>query len=415
MSQQTIQHTDQLLSASIRDQFPILKRKMNGQPMVFLDSAASSQKPLCVINAIDRYYQNQHANIHRGVYELSQEATESFELARKEIAQYIGAANTYEIIFTKGTTESINLVASSFGSLILKPGNTILLSAMEHHSNIVPWQLIAAKTGATIEVVRLLPDGSLDMSDFEAKLDSNTAIVAITHVSNTLGTINPIKEIISKAHKFNIPVLIDGAQALPHMQIDVLDLDADFYAFSGHKAYGPTGIGILYGKEKWLDMMPPYQGGGEMIRSVSFEKTTYNELPFKFEAGTPHIAGAIGLMEAIRFMGSIGIDKINEHEHFLLKYAEEKLANIPDIKFIGTAKDKAGVVSFLLGNTHPYDVGTLLDKMGIAVRTGHHCTEPLMNYLGIPGTVRASFGMYNFPDEIDVLQQALLKIQKMLA
>jgi cysteine desulfurase / selenocysteine lyase len=414
MNQQTIHHTSQLLPESIRDHFPILNRKMNGQPMVFLDSAASSQKPICVINAIDRYYQNQHANIHRGVYELSQEATESFELARTEIAKYIGAAHDREIIFTKGTTESINLVASSFGSLIFKPGNTILLSAMEHHSNIVPWQLIAAKTEATIEVVRLLSDGSIDMADFEAKLKSNTAIVAITHVSNALGTINPIKEIISKAHKFDIPVLIDGAQALPHMKIDVSDLDADFYAFSSHKAYGPTGIGVLYGKEKWLDMMPPYQGGGEMISSVSFEKTTYNELPFKFEAGTPHIAGAIGLMEAIRFMDSIGIEKIKEHEHYLLKYAEKKLAEVPDIKFIGTAKEKAGVVSFLLGNAHPYDVGTLLDKMGIAVRTGHHCTEPLMNYLGIPGTVRASFGMYNFPEEIDALQQALFKIHKML-
>jgi cysteine desulfurase/selenocysteine lyase len=415
MKQQIIHPTDQLLPTSIREQFPILDRQMNNHPLIFLDSAASSQKPLRVINAIDRYYRHQHANIHRGVYELSQEATEMFEQARKEIALYLGAAHTHEIIFTKGTTESINLVASSFGSLILKPGNTILLSAMEHHSNIVPWQLIAGKTGATIQVVELMADGSLDLEDFEKKLSPQTAIVAITHVSNTLGTINPVKEIISKAHKYDIPVLIDGAQALPHMRIDLLDLDADFYAFSGHKAYGPTGIGVLYGKEKWLDMMPPYQGGGEMIRSVRFENTTYNELPFKFEAGTPHISGAIGLMEAIRFMDSVGLDKIEEHEHFTLKYAEEKLAQIPDIRFIGTAKNKAGVVSFLLGNTHPYDVGTLLDKMGIAVRTGHHCTEPLMHYLGISGTVRASFGMYNFPDEIDTLQRALFKIQKMLA
>jgi cysteine desulfurase / selenocysteine lyase len=398
-----------------RNQFPILSRTMNGKPLVFLDSAASSQKPQCVIDAISGYYSRHHANIHRGVYGLSQEATDLFEHARRKVQQFIGAAHEHEIIFTRGTTEAINLVASSFGQAFIGSGDIILLTTMEHHSNIVPWQLLAQRTGAKIEVVGLMPDGSLDLEDFHQKLSARVKIMAITHVSNALGTVNPVGDCIAAAHAVGAAVLVDGAQSIPHMAVDVQALDADFYVFSGHKMYGPTGIGILYGKEKWLNAMPPYHGGGEMIRSVRFEETTYNDLPFKFEAGTPHIAGAIGLGAAIDFMMESGVDAIGAHESELLEYALDQMFEIPDIRFIGEAKQRAGVISFLMGHHHPYDVGMLLDKQGIAVRTGHHCTEPLMHYLGIPGTVRASFGMYNTREDIDALVIALRKAQKMLS
>jgi len=399
----------------IRKQFLILDREMNGRPMVFLDSAASSQKPEMVINAIAQYYRFQHANIHRGVYQLSQEATEAYELARRKIAAFINAAHDHEIIFTRGTTESINLVASSFGKKYFQEGDEILLSAMEHHSNIVPWQLIAESTGAIIKVIPINDSGELDLEAFEKMLNERVKMLAVSHVSNTLGTINPVETLVARAHAYGVPVLLDGAQATPHTSVDVQALDVDFYAFSGHKMYGPTGTGVLYGKEKWLDEMPPYHGGGEMIRSVSFEKTTYNELPFKFEAGTPHICGGIGLGVATEFIQGIGLDAIAAHEQALHDYAMEHLSTINDIRFIGTAAEKAGVISFLIGNIHPFDTGAILDKMGVAVRTGHHCTEPLMNLLGIPGTVRASFAVYNNTEDVDRLMEGLRKAVKMLS
>lgn len=405
---------DLLRDLGARKYFPILQRKMNDKPLVFLDSAASSQKPLAVIEAMERYYSYHHANIHRGVYGLSQEATQMFEDARQAVADFIHAGNTSEIIFTKGTTESINLVAQCLGELLLKPGDGILLSYMEHHSNIVPWQFAAAKKNAKIHVVGLTDDGQLDMEEFDQLITQNIKIVALTHVSNALGTINPVKEIISKAHRQGAVVLIDGAQAAPHFRIDVQKLDADFYVFSGHKMYGPTGIGVLYGKEQWLDIMPPYQGGGEMIQQVSFEKTTYNELPFKFEAGTPPICGAIGLHAALQFLGALDVNVVEQYEHKLVNYALEALSEIEGFRLIGNAPQRAGVISFLLGDHHPYDVGVLLDKMGIAVRTGHHCTQPLMEFLKIPGTVRASFALYNDFQDIDKLCIALNKAMKML-
>jgi cysteine desulfurase / selenocysteine lyase len=399
----------------IRQQFPILEREMNMKPLVFLDSAASSQKPELVINAITQYYRLQHANIHRGVYQLSQEATDSFEMARKKVAAFINSKHEHEVIFTRGTTESINLVASSFGRKFFRAGDEILLSAMEHHSNIVPWQLVAEETGAKIKVIPIDTNGELDLQAFEGLLTERVKFLAITHVSNTLGTINPVKYLIDKAHALGIPVLLDGAQAAPHAVIDVQDLNVDFYAFSGHKMYGPTGIGVLYGKETLLNQMPPYHGGGEMIKSVSFEKTTYNDLPFKFEAGTPHISGGIGLGVAVDFIQGIGLDTIASHEQALHDYAMEKLSEIDGIRFFGTAAEKAGVISFLIGDIHPYDVGAILDKMGVAVRTGHHCTEPLMNLLGIPGTVRASFAVYNNMEDVDRLMEGIHKAVKMLS
>jgi cysteine desulfurase / selenocysteine lyase len=397
-----------------RTQFPILSRTMHGKPLVFLDSAASSQKPQSVIDAVSQYYTHHHANIHRGVYGLSQEATEMFERARKKIQHFIGAKHEYEIIFTRGATESINLVASSFGLAFIQKGDEILLTMMEHHSNIVPWQLLAQRSGARIVVAGILEDGSLDMEDFRSKLNPKVKMVALTHVSNALGTINPVQECIALAHTVGAAVLVDGAQAVPHTSVDVQLLDADFYVFSGHKMYGPTGIGILYGKEKWLNAMPPYHGGGEMIKTVRFEETTYNELPFKFEAGTPHISGAIGIGVAADFLLETGLEDIAAHEHELLTMALEQMQEIPDIRFIGNAANRAGVISFLLGQQHPYDVGMLLDKQGIAVRTGHHCTEPLMHHLGIPGTIRVSFGMYNDENDINSLIQGLWKAHHML-
>lgn len=401
-------------TSAVRSQFPLLERLMNGKPIVFLDSAASSQKPVSVMEAMDRYYTHTHANVHRGVYQLSQEATEAFEQARRSVRTFINAASDKEIIFTRGTTESINLVAASFGRQFFHPGDEILLSQMEHHSNIVPWQLIAGQTGAKIKVAPINEAGELLLDEWEKLLSDRTKMVAITHVSNSLGAINPVEQIIVKAHERGIPVLLDGAQAVPHLQIDVQALDVDFYAFSSHKMYGPTGIGVLYGKEKWLDAMPPYQGGGEMIQTVTFEKTTFNELPFKFEAGTPDMAGAVGLEAAIRFMQNIGIDAIRRQESDLMAYTTEKLLNIPDLRIIGNTRKKTGVISFLVGNTHPYDVGALLDQQGIAVRTGHHCTQPLMDWLGIPGTVRASFGVYTNREDIDRLVAGVEKAAKML-
>lgn len=398
----------------IRADFPILSRSMNGKPLVFLDSAASSQKPRQVIDAISHYYENSHANVHRGVYQLSQEATEAYERTRHLVREFINAQSEREIIFVRGCTEGINLVSSSFGRKFLKEGDSVIISTLEHHSNIVPWQMICEEKGAKLKVIPVTENGEINMEAYAAMLDETVKIVAVNHISNSLGTINPVAEIIRLAHEHNIPVLIDGAQSVPHMKVDVQALDADFYVFSSHKMYGPTGFGVLYGKEKWLEEMPPYHGGGEMIETVTFEKTTYNTLPFKFEAGTPDIAGGLGLAAAIEYIWSIGLDQIGAHEHELLLYAQEELSKIDGMRFIGTAKEKAGVISFLIDDTHPYDIGALLDKQGIAVRTGHHCTQPLMDYLNIPGTVRASLGVYNSMEDIDKLAAGLERAVKML-
>ncbi len=387
---------------------------MNGKPIVFLDSAASSQKPRQVIDAMDQYYKRQHANVHRGVYQLSQEATDAFERARELVRSFVNAASDKEIIFTRGTTEGINLVASSFGRQFLKEGDEVIVSHLEHHSNIVPWQLICEQQGAKLKVIPVTETGELDMDAFRSLLSDRTRIVAVNHVSNALGTVNPVEEIIREAHARDIPVLLDGAQAVPHMKVDVQELDVDFYVFSGHKMLGPTGIGVLYGKTRWLEAMPPYHGGGEMIHTVSFEKTTYAELPHKFEAGTPDIAGAVGLGAAVEYMMEIGPDVIGQHEHQLLRYATEKLLQIEGLKIYGTADNKAGVISFLVEGIHPYDLGTLLDKQGIAVRTGHHCAQPLMDRYGIPGTVRASFAVYNNREDVDKLVAGLERAVKML-
>jgi len=403
-----------LATDKIRADFPILSRKMNNQPLVFLDSAASSQKPTAVIKSMDDYYEYRHANVHRGVYQLSQEATDAFEDARRSVRAFINAASEREIIFTRGATESVNLVASSFGRKYLKEGDEVLISAMEHHSNIVPWQLICEQTGARLKVIPVSEKGELNMAAFDQLLNKKTKIVALVHISNALGTINPVEEVIEKAHAKNIPVLIDGAQAAPHQKIDVRQLDADFYVFSAHKMFGPTGMGVLYGKEKWLEAMPPYHGGGEMIKTVTFEKTTFNELPFKFEAGTPDIAGAVGLKAAIDYINAVGHAAIQEHEADLLAYGTARLKEIPGLRIIGEADNKASVISFLVEGTHPYDIGAILDKLGIAVRTGHHCTQPLMDHFGIPGTVRASFALYNTREEIDKLAVGVERAVKML-
>lgn len=399
---------------AIRKDFPLLQRQMNGQPLCFLDTAASSQKPVQVLKAMDNYYMLHHANVHRGVYQLSQEATNMFEAARKAVKQFIGAAAEHEIIFTRGTTESINLVANSFGRAFLKEGDEVLITWMEHHSNIVPWQLICEQTGARLRVVPIFDNGELDLDAFEQHLKGPVKILALTHVSNTLGTINPIQEMVKMAHHRGIPVLVDGAQAVPHSIVNVCELDVDFYAFSGHKMYGPTGIGILYGKSEWLEKMPPYHGGGEMISRVTFEKTTYNALPFKFEAGTPDIAGSVGLHAAIEYLQSIGLENIAEHEHELISHGTDLLREIPGLRLIGTAPKKASVLSFVVEGTHPYDLGTLLDKMGIAVRIGHHCTEPIMERFGIPGTVRASVGIYTTKAELDRLAWGIRQALKLL-
>jgi cysteine desulfurase/selenocysteine lyase len=400
--------------ASIRAQFPILDQEINGKPLVYLDNGASSQKPQRVIDAISHYYENDHSNVHRGAHTLSQRATNAFEAVRKQVQQFINAEHEHEIIYTRGTTEAINLVASSFGKVFIEEGDEVLISTMEHHSNIVPWQMMCDEWGAVLKVIPITESGEIIMDEFDILLSGRTAMVAINHVSNALGTINPLREIIDKAHKVGAAVLIDGAQSVPHMKVDVQDLDADFYCFSAHKMYGPTGIGILYGKEQWLNDMPPYHGGGEMIDKVSFEKTTYNSLPFKFEAGTPNIADTIALGEAIRFMDEVGVENIGAWEHELVEYATEKLLEIEGLRIIGTAKNKASVISFLVGNIHPFDMGTILDQLGIAVRTGHHCTMPLMEWYGIPGTVRASFAVYNTKEEVDVLVAGVNRAVMML-
>ncbi|MCO6480765.1 MAG: cysteine desulfurase [Phaeodactylibacter sp.] len=398
----------------LRSDFPLLQTSMNGKPIAFLDSAASSQKPARVIEAMDTYYREKHANVHRGVYQLSQEATTAYENARELVRDFINAPSAREVIFVRGCTEGINLVASSFGRRFLDEGSEVLISAMEHHSNIVPWQMACEDRGAKLKVIPVNDAGELQMDEFERLLTDKVKIVALTHVSNTLGTINPVREIIEKAHAKNIPVLIDGAQAVPHMQVDVQELDVDFYAFSGHKVYGPTGIGVLYGKEEWLNALPPYQGGGEMIETVTFEKTTYNELPHKFEAGTPDIAGAIGLGAAIEYVRSVGYEGIHAHEMELLHYAARQLQEVEGIRFIGTAREKASVISFLVEGIHPYDLGTILDKLGVAVRTGHHCTQPLMERYCIPGTVRASLAFYNNKTDIDRLVEGVKRAVAML-
>ncbi|MBG9378348.1 cysteine desulfurase [Panacibacter sp. DH6] len=399
----------------IRADFPILQTTVNGKPLVYFDNAASSQKPWKVIKAIEHYYTHLNSNVHRGVHTLSQQATGAFEESRRKIAAFINAAHDYEVIYTRGTTESINLVAHSYGKQFVHEGDEIIISSLEHHSNIVPWQMLCEEKKATLKVIPINEKGELLMDAFNAMLNEKVKLVAVNYISNSLGTINPVKEIIAAAHAFDIPVMLDAAQAVQHIPIDVQELDADFLAFSGHKMYGPTGIGILYGKEKWLNAMPPYQGGGEMIKTVSFEKTTYNDLPFKFEAGTPNIEASVCLGAAIDYINETGLENIRQYEHELLQYATEKLAEVEGIRFIGTADNKASVVSFVIGNIHPYDVGVILDKLGIAVRTGHHCTQPLMDIFAIPGTVRASFAFYNTKEEIDILVAAVKRAAAMLS
>ena len=401
----------------IRKQFPVLHQEVNGKPLVYFDNGATSQKPKTVIDSISQYYLEYNSNVHRGVHTLSQKATDHYEGARKKVQQFIGARYSEEIIFTRGTTESINLVAFSLSLNFLNPGDEIIISEMEHHSNIVPWQMACERTGAVLRAVSFNEKGELNIDEFKNLLSGKTKIVALTQVSNALGTINPVKEIIDyirNKNGNNTLVLIDGAQAVPHLQVNVQDLDCDFYAFSGHKMYAPTGIGVLYGKKELMSEMSPYQGGGDMIKSVTIEKTEYNELPYRFEAGTPNISGAIALGEAIDFMLETGVENIARHENELLAYATEKIKTIDGVKIIGKANNKAGVLSFVVDGTHPSDVGILLDKMGIAVRTGHHCAEPVMNKFNIPGTVRASFAVYNTQNEVDIFISALQKAVNLL-
>jgi cysteine desulfurase / selenocysteine lyase len=397
----------------IREQFPALRQQVYGKNLIYFDNGATSQKPQLVLDAINKFYSKENANIHRGVHFMSQKATTEYEESRKRIQRYINARKSEEIIFTKGTTDGINLVASSFGEL-LKAGDEIIISAMEHHSNIVPWQMLCMRKGLSLRVAPISEKGELLMETFKQMLSKKTKLVAITQISNTLGTVNPIKDIVSAAHAVGAKVLVDGAQSIQHMKIDVKEMNCDFYVFSSHKVFGPTGIGVLYGKEELLDAMPPYQGGGDMISRVTFERTTYNELPFKFEAGTPHIAGGICLGKAFEFLESIDLKAAEEHERSLAKYAEDILDTFEGLKIIGEAKNKTSVVSFSVRGIHPFDIGTLLDKQGIAVRTGHHCTQPLMDFFKIPGTVRASFAFYNTKQEIDTFVEALEKSLNML-
>lgn len=399
----------------IRSEFPILRRTIYKHPLVYLDNTATSQTPNRVVESVVNSYTKTKSNVHRGVHTLSMEATELQESARRKVREFINAASIEEVIFTRGTTESINLVAASYGGAFLQDGDEIILSTMEHHSNIVPWQLLQRTKDIKIRVIPINAIGELDLNAYRSLFNEHTRFVSVCHASNVLGTINPIKEIIAEAHAHNVPVLIDGAQAAPHLKIDVQDLDADFYAFSAHKMYGPSGVGVLYGKKKLLEAMPPYQGGGEMIESVSFEKTTFAELPFKFEAGTPDFIGIAALHQAIDFIESLGIEQIAAHEHELLEYPPRRmLEEIPDMRIFGTAPDKCAIISFLVGNEHHYDMGMLLDKLGIAVRTGHHCAQPLMNALGVEGTVRASFAVYNTIEECDMFLTALHRVAEML-
>lgn len=408
-----MQVKDMIDVENIRRDFPILSRTVYGKPLVYLDNAATTQKPQCVIDSISDAYCNVNANVHRGIHFLSQQATDMMEAAREKVRAFIGAESTQEVIFTRGTTESFNLLASSFSQAFLKKSDEIIISGMEHHSNIVPWQMQAERIGFSIKVIPVLDNGELDMDALKGMISDRTRLISVTHVSNVLGTVNPVREIIGLAHSHGIPVAVDGAQSVPHMKIDVHDMDADFYAFSGHKIYGPTGIGVLYGRRELLEQMPPYQGGGEMIKRVTFERTTYNELPFKFEAGTPDYVGSIALARALDYVGGIGLDNIADYEHTLCDYAVERLSSIPGMRFIGRSASRSGVVSFLVGDIHPSDMGTLLDRLGIAVRTGHHCAEPLMQRFGIPGTVRASFSFYNTRKEIDSLADGILRIINM--
>ena len=397
----------------IREDFPILDREVYGKPLIYLDNGATTQKPRQVVEAITDEYYSVNANVHRGVHFLSQQATELHEASRETVRRFINARSSNEIVFTRGTTESINLLASSFADSQMKEGDEVIVSVMEHHSNIVPWQLQAARKGIVLKVIPMNDRGELLLDEYEKLFSERTKLVSFAHVSNVLGTVNPAKEMIATAHAHGVPVLIDGAQSVPHMQVDVQDLDADFFAFSGHKIYGPTGVGVLYGKEEWLDKLPPYQGGGEMIQSVSFEKTTFNELPFKFEAGTPDYIGTTALAKALDYVSAIGMENIAAHEHELTLYAMQRLKEINGMRIFGEAEHKSSVISFLVGNIHHLDMGTLLDRLGIAVRTGHHCAQPLMIRMGIEGTVRASFGLYNTKEEIDMLAAGIERVSRM--
>ena len=397
----------------IREDFPILDREVYGKPLIYLDNGATTQKPRQVVEAITDEYYSVNANVHRGVHFLSQQATELHEASRETVRRFINARSSNEIVFTRGTTESINLLASSFADSQMKEGDEVIVSVMEHHSNIVPWQLQAARKGIVLKVIPMNDRGELLLDEYEKLFSERTKLVSFAHVSNVLGTVNPAKEMIATAHAHGVPVLIDGAQSVPHMKVDVQDLDADFFAFSGHKIYGPTGVGVLYGKEEWLDKLPPYQGGGEMIQSVSFEKTTFNELPFKFEAGTPDYIGTTALAKALDYVSAIGMENIAAHEHELTLYAMQRLKEINGMRIFGEAEHKSSVISFLVGNIHHLDMGTLLDRLGIAVRTGHHCAQPLLIRVGIEGTVRASFGLYNTKEEIDMLAAGIERVSRM--
>lgn len=400
--------------SKIREDFPILSRKVYNKPLVYLDNGATTQKPFCVINCINNFYLNRNSSIHRGLHYLSEQATESYENARKTVKEFINAKFPHEIIFTSGTTGSINGLALSFGEKYFHEGDEIIITAMEHHSNIVPWQMLCERKKALLKIIPFTDEGELMTDEFEHLLTPRTKIVGIIHVSNSLGTINPVEDIIKKAHQRNIPVLIDGAQSIQHLEVDVQKLDCDFFVFSGHKIYGPTGIGVLYGKEKWLEDMEPFQGGGEMVETVTFEKTTYNELPFKFEAGTTNYIAAIALGEALKYVSSIGKENIAEHESVLLEYATKKIEDLGDIKIYGTAKNKISILSFIIGDINPYDAGMIFDKMGVAVRTGTHCAQPVMQRYNIDGTIRASFALYNTRQEIDILCDAIEKVKSML-
>ena len=397
----------------VRSDFPILSREVYGKPLVYLDNGATTQKPRTVVDAITQEYYSVNANVHRGVHYLSQEATKLHEASRERVRQFINAASTNEIIFTRGTTEAINLLAASFGEAFLHEGDEVIVSAMEHHSNIVPWQLLEARKGIKLRVIPITDRGEICMDEYVKLFNERTRLVSVMHVSNVLGTVNPIREMIRIAHEHDVPFAVDGAQSVPHIKVDVQDLEADFYAFSAHKVYGPTGIGVLYGKESWLDRMPPYQGGGEMIQTVSFERTTFNELPYKFEAGTPDYIGTTALMHALDYVSALGMDHIAAHEKSLTDYALQRLREIPGMRIIGEAEERGAVISFNVGDIHPSDLGTLLDRLGIAVRTGHHCAQPLMQRMGIPGTVRASFALYNTKAEVDALVAAVDRVRKM--
>lgn len=397
----------------IREDFPILSRQVYGRPLVYLDNGATTQKPRAVVEAMTEEYYNVNANVHRGVHFLSQQATELHEAARETVRRFLNARSTNEIVFTRGTTESINLVATTFGDAFLNEGDEVIISEMEHHSNIVSWQLVQARKGIRLRVIPVTDNGELCLDEYERLFNEHTRLVSITHVSNVLGTVNPVKDMIAIAHSHGVPVLVDGAQSTPHFAVDVQELDCDFFAFSGHKIYGPTGVGVLYGKEEWLDKLPPYMGGGEMIKRVTFEKTTFNELPYKFEAGTPDYVATTGLARALDYVTALGMDNIYAHEQELTRYAMQKMADIEGMRFIGTPSHKDAVISFLVGDIHHLDMGTLLDRLGIAVRTGHHCAEPLMHRYGIEGTVRASFGLYNTLEEVDVLVEGIKRVSRM--